>query len=100
MPETINQRLVKPLTPLEKPKMTIPYKNNEILQITIDLEIHLPFYLQGFVECWRISIGENLIFLTVGATFDRFAHRSNQVGVHSLLFQLHGFKLIFMDLLI
>ena len=61
---------------------------------------HLPFHLEGFVECWIISIGANLVFLAAGATIDHFAHRSNQVGIHSSLFQLHGSKLIFIALLI
>jgi hypothetical protein len=58
------------------------------------------FICKDFVECWRISIGEKLVLLAAGATIDHFAHRSNQVGVRSLLFQLHGSKLIFIALLI
>jgi hypothetical protein len=93
MPETINQRLVKPFTPLEKPKMTIPYEKMKFYKYELIGKTQLPFHLQGFVECWRISIGANLVFLTAKDTIDHFAHRSNQVGVHPLLFQLHGFKL-------
>jgi hypothetical protein len=51
------------------------------------------------VECWRISTGANLVFLAVEATVDRFAHRSNQVGVRSSFFQLYGSKLILIALL-
>jgi hypothetical protein len=46
------------------------------------------------VEYWRNSTGAKLVFLAAEATVDRFAHRSNQVGVRSLLFQLYGSKLI------
>jgi hypothetical protein len=95
MPETTNQSLVKPFTPLEKPKKQPYLIKNEILKITIYLETYLPFHLKGFVECWRIPIGANLVSLAVGATIDHFAHRSNQVGFHPLPFQLHVFKLSF-----
>jgi hypothetical protein len=46
------------------------------------------------VEYWRISIGAKLVLLAAEAMVDRFAHRSNQVGACSLLFQLYGSKLI------
>jgi hypothetical protein len=64
------------------------------------LEIHLPFHLQGFWSSGESHFGANLVFLAAGATIDHFARRSNQVGAHPLLFQLHGFKLIFMALFI
>ena len=56
------------------------------------------FICKDFVECWRISIGAKLVLLAAEATIDHFAHRSNQVGVHSFLFQLYGSKLIFIEL--
>ena len=58
------------------------------------------FIRKDFVECWRIPTGAKLVFFTAEATVDRFAHRSNQVDVRSFLFQLYGFKLIFVALLI
>jgi hypothetical protein len=42
----------------------------------------------------------NLVFLAAGATVHRFARRLDQVGVHLLLFQLHGFTSIFIALFI
>ena len=52
------------------------------------------FIRKDFVEYWRISTGAKLVFLSAEATVDRFAHRSNQVDVRSLLFQFYGSKLI------
>ena len=58
------------------------------------------FICKDFCSVGESQFEANLVFFAAGATIDHFAHRSNQVGVHPFIFQLHGFKFILMALLI
>jgi hypothetical protein len=94
MPEASNWVLVRSFLPVEKPKMTIVYENEILINIDWQKNFIYHFISQRFVEHWSISTGVKTVLLAAEATVDRFAHRSNPVGPRSLLFHLYGPNLI------
>ena len=65
------------------------------------MKIHLPFHFaQGLWSSGDSHFEVDLVLFTAGGTVDHFARRSDQVGVHLVLFQLHGLVFTFIALFI
>ena len=80
--------------------MTIPYEKMKIYKSPFIENFIYHFILQGFWNSGESRFEADLVLLAARATIHHFACRSDQVGVHLLLFQLHGFTSIFIALFI